>query len=139
MPCTTQSPSYRRNAKYPDLQPRTCQALPSPYCPSPAPTVNSSWINRSQSLGSRKVTLLLSLPPGFFILGILLSISNCLAFYEDLFRCFQNPDYETFLLIAQNGLHVSPLPKSVVVIGAGLAGLAAAKTLQDAGHKVRRS
>ncbi|KAH0516456.1 L-amino-acid oxidase, partial [Microtus ochrogaster] len=74
-------------------------------------------------------------PPGIFILGILLSISNCLAFYEDLFRCFQGPDYENFLLIAENGLHASPLPKSVVVIGAGLAGLAAAKTLQDAGHK----
>ncbi|XP_051028000.1 LOW QUALITY PROTEIN: L-amino-acid oxidase-like [Acomys russatus] len=73
---------------------------------------------------------------GILIWGILLSISSCLAVYEDLRECFQDPDYEAFLLIAQNGLHTSLLHKNVVVVGAGMAGLVAAKTLQDAGHMV---
>ncbi|NXP16381.1 OXLA oxidase, partial [Scytalopus superciliaris] len=63
----------------------------------------------------------------------LLSAKKFLYFPE---YCLHDPDYEELLDIAHNGLEPTAQPAHVVIVGAGISGLTAAKLLHDAGHKV---
>ncbi|XP_031734289.1 L-amino-acid oxidase-like [Anarrhichthys ocellatus] len=57
-------------------------------------------------------------------------------FADPLNECLQDADYSELLDMVVKGLPASKAPRHVAVIGGGIAGLTAAKFLEDAGHKV---
>ncbi|NXE99817.1 OXLA oxidase, partial [Menura novaehollandiae] len=67
------------------------------------------------------------------LLAALLSAKRFPCFPE---YCLHDRDYEELLDIVRHGLEPAAWPARVVVVGAGIAGLAAAKLLRDAGHTV---
>ncbi|KAI5098805.1 L-amino-acid oxidase, partial [Silurus meridionalis] len=68
------------------------------------------------------------------VLSLILSVGG----YKDdpITKCFQDDDYDELLQIVKEGLPPSKTPRRVAIIGGGIAGLTAAKFLEDAGHKV---
>uniref|UniRef100_W5MFW5 Amine oxidase n=1 Tax=Lepisosteus oculatus TaxID=7918 RepID=W5MFW5_LEPOC len=54
---------------------------------------------------------------------------------DPLAKCLQDSDYEELLDIVHRGLPRARTPRHIAIVGAGMAGLTAAKLLEDAGHK----
>lgn len=56
---------------------------------------------------------------------------------DPLFDCLLDTDYNELLSIVEKGLPNTRMPQHVAIIGGGMAGLTAAKYLEQAGHKVQ--
>ena len=81
------------------------------------------------------VSMLLWLP----WLPLLLGDAPAVGAAERLSDCLQDADYDQLVQTVQTGLPAGDASLRVAVVGAGVAGLTAAKLLQDAGHQVRPS
>uniref|UniRef100_A0A4W5JCU0 Amine oxidase n=1 Tax=Hucho hucho TaxID=62062 RepID=A0A4W5JCU0_9TELE len=72
--------------------------------------------------------------PVAIVVVIVFSVNGYME--DPLFDCLQDSDYAELLEIVNRGLPFTKTPHHIAIIGGGIAGLTAAKFLEDAGHKV---
>lgn len=59
-------------------------------------------------------------------------------FGDPIYECLQDTDYSELLDIVDKGLPPTKTPRHIAIVGGGIAGLTAAKILEDAGHMVKQ-
>ncbi|NXF54744.1 OXLA oxidase, partial [Oceanites oceanicus] len=71
-----------------------------------------------------------------FQILLLVGLLSAKEFSDFSEYCLHDKDYEELLKIAKGGLGKATRPANVVIVGAGISGLTAAKLLRDANHTV---
>ncbi|XP_064830708.1 L-amino-acid oxidase isoform X1 [Oncorhynchus masou masou] len=72
--------------------------------------------------------------PVAIVVVIVFSVNGYIE--DPLFDCLQDSDYAELHEIVNRGLPFTKTPHRIAIVGGGIAGLTAAKFLEDAGHKV---